>query len=121
VITRRSWAVLLATAGFAVPLALAPPAVATAPVSWPDTDNPPLMQALLVVVGIPILLYAVIFLLSYLPSMIRAQRGTSAGSWRDQQEWFGGPRKGTAAVDDAAGTASEPDEAQETGGASARW
>jgi hypothetical protein len=124
VVTRRSWAVPLVITGFLTPLALAPAAVATAPESsaWPDTDNPPLAQALLVVVGIPILLFAVIFLLSYLPSMIRRQRGTSVEKWREEPEWFGGPRKGTAAVETPVGAAtpSEPD-ATETGGASARW
>ncbi len=111
-ITRRPGAVWLTTAAFFVPLAVAPSAAATAPSSWPDTDNPPLAQALLFIVGVPILLFAVIFLLSYLPSMIRSQRGASVESWHDEPEWFGGPSKGAAA---------EPEATQETGGASARW
>jgi hypothetical protein len=118
---RRSLVASLFTTALLGPVALAPAAVVAAPASsyWTDTDNPSLMSALLLLVGGAALLYAVIFLLSYLPSMIRGQRGASAESWHDEPEWFGGPRKGTAAVDSASG--AEPDTTHEGGGASARW
>jgi hypothetical protein len=103
------------------PLALAPSAVAEPPSSWPATDNPSAVVAVLFLGGTAALLFAVIFLLSYLPSMIRGQREASTQSWGDQPEWFGGPRKGaSAAAEHTAGVGAE-DSGHETGGASARW
>ena len=52
---------------------------------------------------------------SSLPSMIGGQRGDAALAFRDNPEWFGGPRQGVEAAPD---DASEP---QGRGGTSAHW
>ncbi len=103
------------------PLALAPSATAEPPNSWPDTDNPSDVASIGILVGAAALLFGVIFLLSYLPSMIRGQRAASTQTWGEQAEWFGGPRKGVPAAADHAAGAGSDEPAQETGGASARW
>ena len=79
------------------------------------TDNAAALTYYSLLSLFPALLFAVIFLLSYLPSMIRGQRYVPAEAWRDEPEWFGGPSRGSDAAEPAAG------EDRETGGASARW
>ena len=65
--------------------------------------------------GVPLLLFVGIWVLAALPSMLGSQRYDAAVAFRDNPEWFGGPRTGTdAAPDDA----SEP---QGRGGTSANW
>lgn len=92
--------------------ALAAPAAAAPPEQWPDTDNGSGLNALLLLVGAPLALFAVIMLLSFLPSMARRGEQSAAAVFGEQSEWFGGPRQGT-----------ETDEApaEGRGGASAQW
>jgi hypothetical protein len=91
------------------------PALAEPPATWEETDNPTLIDALLLILGIPALLFVVIWVLVSLPSVIGGQKGDAALAFRDNPEWFGGPRQGVEAAPDDAG------EPQGRGGTSANW
>ncbi len=105
----------LALAPAALVLTGALPAMADTPAKWPEADNGSTLDALLLLVGVPLLLFVGISVLAALPSMIGGQRYDAAVAFRDNPEWFGGPRTGLdAAPDDA----SEP---QGRGGTSANW
>ncbi len=94
-------------------------AVAAPPEGWENGVNDSMLVSLLKLVGIPLLVIAVITLLTYLPSMMRGGRDASdpAGYFTDNSEWFGGPRSTPEAVE--SGTPSGGN--QVMGGASARW
>jgi hypothetical protein len=94
---------------------LASPAFADAPSDWESTDNPSTLNVVLLLVGGPLLIIALITLLTYLPSMIKAQSGSSTLTFEENPEWFGGPRQGSEP-----GAASEA-ETTTKGGASANW
>jgi hypothetical protein len=110
---RRTHVLLLA--GVLV-LAAAGPAAASdsnVPEGWSDPDSVDPAHALLVLGGIPLLLFLLITLMVLLPALIRGERRADAPGPEDQ--WFGGPRKGTAEL-------PAPDsEDSRAGGASARW
>jgi hypothetical protein len=97
-------------------VALAGPAGADTPENW--TGEPPTdvdgVEAVLILVGIPVLLFAVITLLVLLPSLIRGERFTVGGQATADQ-WFGGPVTGTAELP------APDDQDSKAGGASARW
>ncbi len=80
----------------------------------------PPLDALLVFLLIPAGLFALITLLVYVPSMARGQKYQPGLAWRNEPEWFGGPRGGVEAADEA-DQATAGDQAGERGGASARW
>ncbi len=107
----RRAAVLIAAA--TIPLVMASPAGAEVPENWSDPDPVSGMHALLVLGGIPLLLFVVILMAVYLPAMIRGERVAPGAAVPDNQ-WFGGPRSGTAQL----GSGSDDDR---TGGASGRW
>lgn len=93
---------------------LAGPASADVPQGWPDTDPVDPMHVILVLIGIPVLLFVVIVGLVYLPALIRGEDVTPGGATVEDQ-WLGGPRK-------AAGELAAPDtESSSAGGAGARW
>jgi hypothetical protein len=101
-------------------LALAAPASAAPPSQWEAPPPVSVLDFLLVLVIIPGALFAVIFLLSSLGSMVRSQSSYQPGlAWRNEPEWFGGPRGGLDKVD--ARPQVEAGEAPERGGASGRW
>ncbi len=106
---RRSTVAILA--GSLVLLASGP-AGADTPEGWPVADKVDPVHALLVLGGIPLLLIAVIAVLVMVPGRAGSERH-AVGHAEDQ--WFGGPRQGTAELPaaDAAESGS--------GGASARW
>jgi hypothetical protein len=110
-LARRTSVVVLATA---LVLAVAGPAGADVPEGWSDPDSVDPMHALLVLVGIPLLLFVVITVLVVLPGVIRGERFTPGGQATADQ-WFGGPRTGTAEL-----PAPDTEESQ-AGGASGRW
>ncbi|MEO9326174.1 hypothetical protein ABFT23_21980 [Nocardioides sp. C4-1] len=94
---------------------LARPASAAVPQGWPATDQVSAGFILGVMIGGPVLLFAVIALLVYLPGMIRGERvGPGANTPEDQ--WLGGRR---SAGEIELGTADG--DAPAEGGASARW
>jgi hypothetical protein len=101
------------TAAVATPLLVVSPAGADVPEGWSDPDPVSGMHALLVLGGIPLLLFLGIVLAVYLPAMARGERVAPGGAAPDNQ-WFGGPRSGTHEL----GSAAETDG---TGGASGRW
>lgn len=103
---------LAATTGF---VALAAPANADVPVGWSDHPEPVnMLNAILILGGIPVLLFVGITLSVYLPSLVRGER-VAPGAPALESQWLGGPRQGTAEL-------TGPDaEESEAGGASARW
>ena len=72
-------------------------------------------------VVIPLALIAIIALAVYVPSMVRGEKYTPGLAWRNENEWFGGPRGGVEAADKVTPPAVEGTDGPERGGASARW
>lgn len=109
----------------AVVLSLAGPALADAPEQWADPDPVSGLHAMLILVAIPLALFVGISLLVYVPSMAHGERYTPGLAWRSENEWFGGPRGGVGAADNAEPRALEADLEGGTegdrGGARARW
>jgi len=86
------------------------------PVGWGgDQDRDVnMVHALLVLGGIPLLLFLLITVAVYVPSLVRGDSITP-GQPPVENQWLGGPRTGTAELK---GPESEDAEA---GGASGRW
>ncbi len=99
----------------------AAPALAAPPERWPAAEPVSTLQILLLLVGIPVALFAVITLLVYVPSMARGQKYTPGLAWRNENEWFGGPRGGVEAADKVEPKAIEGAADTDRGGSSARW
>lgn len=98
----------------------ATPAFAAAPEQWGEAPTVDPIQALLVLVVIPLGLFALIALLTYLPSMAKGESSYHPGlAWRHEPEWFGGPRDGLEKADKTDPEAVEG--AHDRGGASGRW
>jgi len=93
---------------------LASPSGAEVPEGWSDPQPVPVLHALLVLAGIPLLLFVAIVLAVYVPALVRGER-LAPGAPGLENQWLGGPRKSTSEL---AGPDSEESEA---GGASARW
>lgn len=98
----------------ALALAFAAPASADVPEGWAEHYDVPLWHTLIVLVGIPVLIFAVITALVVIPGIVKGERFTPGGALTEDQ-WFGGPRSGTAEL-----PAPDDDQSQ-AGGASARW
>lgn len=116
-IVRNLTRAAVVSAGLALTV-VATPAVASAPTSWEDPTNDSALQALLLLVGVPLAIIAVIALLTYLPSMIGSKSTGTSLAFQEKPEWFGGPRQG---ADAAAVTDADPVTTTDKGGASARW
>jgi hypothetical protein len=96
------------------------PAFASRPVSWPPADPVSPLDFIIVLVLIPAGLFILIALLSAIPSMARGDSTYQPGlAWRNEPEWFGGPRGGLDKADEPAEL--EAGESSDRGGASARW
>ena len=108
---RRTSTVLLAGA---LVVAAGSPARADVPERWSDPDPVDAWEAVGLLVGIPVLLFVVITLLVIVPGIAKGERFTPGGQATEDQ-WFGGPRQGTAELP----APDSPDSA--AGGASARW
>ena len=108
----RRTAVLL-TAGTLV-LAASAPAGADVPEGWETPDPVDPAHALLVLGGIPLLLFVVITLLVLAQGRGRGEQATVTGHVAEDH-WVGGPRQGTAELPGPA----EGDSG--AGGTSARW
>jgi hypothetical protein len=107
-------AVLLSTA--------AGPALAAAPEQWPTQPHVSALHALLIYLVAPGGVALLITLLVYVPSLARGQKYQPGLAWRNEPEWFGGPREGVEAADKAAAAAGATEGGHdERGGASARW
>ncbi len=105
-------AVLLSAPALAL---VAVPAHADVAVGWSNPAPVDSLHALLVFVGAPVLLFVLIALGVYLPSMVRGERLLPDHSG-GQSQWLGGPKSGTLELP-AAGASDE----NETGGASGSW
>ena len=84
------------------------------PIGWSQPDDVNMVHALLLLVGVPLLLFILITVAVYLPSIIRGER-IAPGQPPVEDQWLGGPRTGTAELK---GPESEDADA---GGASGRW
>lgn len=109
---RRTSVVLLA--GAALVVAAGGPAGADVPEGWSNPSDVDPVEAVLLLVGVPLLLFLVITALVVIPGVIKGERFTPGGQ-ATQDQWFGGPSKGTAAL-----PAPDNDESK-AGGASGRW
>lgn len=116
-VVRRSALALALTP--VVLVALAAPALADAPTTWVDPEPVSNLYVLLILVGLPVALFVGITVLAYVPSMARGETYTPGLAWRNESEWFGGPRGGIEAADVTGPEAIEG--TGERGGASARW
>ena len=99
-------------------------ALADPPVQW--ENNPPAspLHVILILVVIPVALFALITLLVYLPSMGKGESYQPGQPWRSEPEWFGGPRGGVQAADrteQPLSVGGSADHRDERGGASGRW
>lgn len=84
------------------------------PVGWSEPDDVNMLHAVLLLGGVPLLLFIVISVAAYVPSLIRGER-IAPGQPPVENQWLGGPRTGTAELK---GPESEDTQA---GGASGRW
>jgi hypothetical protein len=110
----------LAVTPAALILVGAAPAFAARPEQWEPTPDVSALEALMVIVLIPLGLALVISLLAAIPSMARSEKGYHPGlAWRHEPEWFGGPRDGLEKADRSDPEAIES--AGERGGASGHW
>jgi hypothetical protein len=113
----RRVARVLALTPAAVLVTNATAAFASAPEQWGEEPQVDAMHALLIFLIIPLGLAAVIWLLTYLPSMMRGDSAYQPGlAWRHEPEWFGGPRDGLEKADRAG-----VEGADTRGGASGHW
>ena len=108
---RRTSAVLLAGA---LVVAAGGPAGADVPEGWSNPSAVDPVEATLLLVGVPLLLFLVITALVVIPGVVKGERFTPGGQATEDQ-WFGGPSKGTTAL-----PAPDNDESK-AGGASGRW
>ena len=109
---RRTAVVLLA--GASLVLVAGGTAGDDVPEGWSNPSDVDPVEAVLLLVGVPLLLFLVITALVVIPGVIKGERFTPGGHATEDQ-WFGGPSKGTAAL-------PAPDnEESKAGGASGRW
>lgn len=117
----RRLARVLALAPACFVLLSAGPALAVPPEGWPAAEPVSTLNALLLLVGGPVALFAIITMFVYLPSMSRGETYTPGLAWHNENEWFGGPRGGVDAADAVAPEPTDGDAGSDRGGASARW
>lgn len=98
----------------AVPALLAAPAHADVPEGWSNPEDVDALYALLLLAGVPLLLFVAIATLVYLPAMMRGEKLTP-GPATVEDQWFGGPRQGTQELP------APDDDTSQAGGASGRW
>jgi hypothetical protein len=100
-------------------LLVAGPASAEVPQGWSDPEQVPVLEALLILAGIPLLLIVLISAAVYVPAMVRGER-VAPGAAPVTDQWFGGPRGGARELESGTGRREQAREA-ETGGAGGRW
>jgi hypothetical protein len=95
-------------------LATAAPASADTPEGWTKEEPVDFLHALLLLGGIPLLVFVVIVSLIYGPALARGE-SVKPGAQPLESQWLGGPRK-------AAGELAAPDtEDSNAGGAGGTW
>ncbi len=95
---------------------LAAPTYADVPLGWSQPEPVDGLHALLLLVGGPLLLFVLIAVAVYIPSMVRGERLLPDHSGGEGQ-WIGGPSSGTHELPAPAPDAEQP----KTGGASGNW
>ena len=95
---------------------LAGPAHADIGVGWSDPEPVDPMHALLLLAGVPLLLFVLIAIAVYAPALARGER-VAPGAHVAEEHWIGGPRQGSAELESGA-HGGEPGE---TGGARGSW
>lgn len=93
---------------------LAAPVGADVPEGWSNPEDVDMLYALLLLAGVPLLLFVVITLAVYVPAMVRGEKLTP-GPAQPSSTWFGGPRQGSREL------AEPDDETSAAGGARGRW
>jgi hypothetical protein len=123
-VVRRAARVLAILPAILVTLA-ASAAFAEPPETWEDTPSVSGLHVIVLLVIIPLALFLLIWLLVYLPSMMRGNEDQSGMVRHGQAEWFGGPQGGLEAVDTADNrvqpTAGAHDQGGGRSGASGSW
>lgn len=84
------------------------------PLGWDEPGDVDMVHALLLLGGVPLLLFIGITVAVYVPSLVRGE-SLAPGAPSVENQWIGGPRS-TAELSASAG-----DEADDSGGASGRW
>jgi hypothetical protein len=97
-----------------LPTALAAAIPLDVPIGWSDPDDVNMVNALLVLGGIPLLLLIAIAVAVYVPSLVRGER-IAPGQPPVSNQWLGGPRTGIAELEGAGSDNAD------AGGASGRW
>jgi hypothetical protein len=115
-VVRRFLRALVLTPALLVPLVSAP-AFAVPPESWPQAKPVTALDFLLVLLIIPLGAALVIALLASVPAMVSGQKTAPGQAWRNENEWFGGPKDGV----DAADKVEQQPKGDDRGGASGRW
>lgn len=87
------------------------------PVGWSDPEDVDTLQALLLLGGVPLLLFVGITLAVYVPALVRGE-SIAPGAPAVENQWLGGPRTSAGELTGPnAGETPDPD----AGGASGRW
>lgn len=95
-------------------LATAAPASADTPEGWPAEPPVDLVEMLLILGGIPLLVFLAVVAMIYGPPLARGE-SVRPGEPALESQWLGGPRK-------SAGELAAPDsEDSKAGGAGGRW
>ena len=95
-------------------VATAAPASADTPEGWPEEPSIDILEMLLLLGGVPLLVFLVIVALAYGPALARGESVRPGGEPVESQ-WLGGPRK-------SAGELAAPDtEDSKAGGAGGTW
>jgi hypothetical protein len=87
------------------------------PVGWSDPDDVDMLKAVLLLGGVPLLLFIGITLAVFVPSLVRGER-LAPGARAVENQWLGGPRTGAGEL---TGPNAGDDQDPDTGGASGRW
>jgi hypothetical protein len=117
VTTKLRRLLLLAVAGLwlaSSSVLMATPASADVPEGWETPDKVDKLHAILLLGGVPLLLFVVIAFLVYAPSVVRGER-IAPGHQVPENHWLGGPRRTTGEL-----AGPDTDDSQ-AGGASGRW
>ena len=100
--------------------------LADTPATWDDGSGMSTLNALLIFVGGPLLIIAVITLLVMAPSLAKGPRYRPSQQWDAEAEWFGArdveAGSATPALESAQAQHRRPEgSGDDTGGASASW
>lgn len=84
------------------------------PLGWDEPADVNMVHALLLLGGVPLLLFIGITIAVYVPSLVRGE-SLAPGAPTVENQWLGGPR------DTAELAGPDSEKADDTGGASGRW